>query len=183
MTWIGTVPASARGLEGRNCRAGGVFGGAKNGEFPSTLWAAPCTLRPAMPRTAEDVENFLMQLSRHFEIDGGTYLVSAGAGQPLVAIRIAPPIVAVRVAIGSIPPDPEHQAKLFRRLLEYNTTDLMHASYGIDDHTIVLSSALPLDNLDLNELEATLSDVDLALARHVPTLHDLATGPSADAAK
>ena len=39
----------------------------------------------------------------------------------------------------------------------------------------VLSSALPLDNLDLNELDATLSDVDLALTRHVPTLHDLAT--------
>jgi hypothetical protein len=39
----------------------------------------------------------------------------------------------------------------------------------------VCSAALPLDNLDLNELEAILSDLDLALARHVPTLHDLAT--------
>jgi hypothetical protein len=31
-----------------------------------------------------------------------------------------------------------------------------------------------LDNLDVNELEATLSDVDLALARHVSELHDIA---------
>jgi hypothetical protein len=50
----------------------------------------------------------------------------------------------------------------------------MHAAYGIDNNTIVLSAALPLDNLDLNELESTLSDLDLALARHVPALHDLA---------
>jgi len=128
-----------------------------------------------MPRTAEDVENFLLQLDRRFEIDGGTFLVSAGGEMPPIAIRVAPPIVAIRVAIGPLPPDREHQAKLFRRLLEYNATDLMHASYGIDDHTIVLAAALPLDNLDLNELEAILSDLDLALARHVPTLHDLAT--------
>jgi len=128
-----------------------------------------------MPRTAEDVENFLLQLGRPFENDGGTYVVSTGGGGAPVAIRVAPPIVAIRVAIGPVPSDVEHQNKLFRRLLEYNTADLMHAAYGIDDHTIVLSSALPLDNLDLNELEATLSDVDLALARHVPALHDLAS--------
>ena len=129
-----------------------------------------------MPRTAEDVENFLMQLDRRYENDGGTYLVnSAGGEMPPIAIRVAPPIVAIRVAIGALPPDREHQAKLFRRLLEYNATDLMHASYGIDNSTIVLSAALPLDNLDQNELEAILSDLDLALARHVPTLHDLAT--------
>ncbi|MDI1447760.1 CesT family type III secretion system chaperone [Polyangium sp. 6x1] len=128
-----------------------------------------------MPRTAEDVESFLLQLSRPFENDGGTYLVSAGEDKPPIAIRVAPPILAVRVSIGPLPKDPEHQNKLFRRLLEYNATDLMHAAYGIDDHTVVLSAALPLDNLDLNELEATLSDLDLALARHVPTLHDLAT--------
>jgi hypothetical protein len=132
-----------------------------------------------MPRTAEDVENFLLQLDRRFDVPdvggGGTFLVYAGGEMPPIAIRVAPPIVAIRVAIGPLPPDPEHQAKLFRRLLEYNATDLMHSAYGIDGQTVVLSAALPLDNLDLNELEAILSDLDLALARHVPTLHDLAT--------
>jgi len=127
-----------------------------------------------MPRTAEDVETFLLQLDRRFENDGGTYLVSTGAETP-IAIRVAPPILAVRVTIGPLPKDPEHQNKLFRRLLEYNATDLMHAAYGIADHSVVLSAALALDNLDLNELDATLSDLDLALAQHVPTLHDLAT--------
>ncbi len=48
----------------------------------------------------------------------------------------------------------------------------MHASYGLEGGTVVLSAALELENLDMNELEAILSDIDLALARHVPALHD-----------
>jgi hypothetical protein len=127
-----------------------------------------------MPRTAEDVENYLLQLDRRFENDGGTYLVTGGAGSTPIAIHVAPPIVAVRVTIGPVPADAEHQRRFFRRLLEYNASDLMHISYGIEGETVVLSAALELENLDINELEATLSDVDLALARHVPTLHEAA---------
>jgi hypothetical protein len=127
-----------------------------------------------MPRTAEDVETYLLQLDRRFEIDAGTYLVSGGAETPPIAIRVASPIVAVRVTIGPAPEDERHQARLFRRLLEYNATDLMHASYGIEVGTVVLSAALELENLDMNKLEAVLSDIDVALARHVPVLHDLA---------
>lgn len=127
-----------------------------------------------MPRTAEDVENYLLTLDRRFEDDGGTLLVYSGPDLPPIALRVEPPIVAFRVAIGPVPPDEHHQAALFRRLLELNATDLMHTSYGIEDGTIVLTSALELENLDPNELEAVLSDIDLALARHVASLRDIA---------
>ncbi|MCC6552851.1 MAG: hypothetical protein IT372_07490 [Polyangiaceae bacterium] len=129
-----------------------------------------------MPRTAEDVETYLLQLDRRFESDAGTFVLSGGPGRPPIAIRVDPPIVAIRVSIGPVPSDEAHMLRLFRRLLEYNATDLMHSSYGLENSTIVLSAALPLENLDANELEATLSDIDLALARHVPALHDLALG-------
>lgn len=127
-----------------------------------------------MPRTAEDVETYLLQLDRRFENDAGTFLLSGGHGTPPIAVRVVPPVVAVRVSIGPVPADEKHQLRLFRRLLEFNATDLMHASYGLEDGTIVLSAALALDNLDVNELDATLSDIDLALARHIQNLHDLA---------
>lgn len=127
-----------------------------------------------MSRTAEDVENYLLTLDRRFENDGGTYVLT-GPGGTTIALRVAPPIVAVRVTIGPIPSDAQQRERLFRRLLEFNATDLMHVSYGVDDGTVVLSTALELENLDLNELEAVLSDVDLALARHVPSLHEAAS--------
>ena len=126
-----------------------------------------------MPRTAEDVETYLLQLDRRFESDAGTFVLSGGPGRPPIAVRVVPPIVAVRVNIGPVPSDDAHMLRLFRRLLQYNATDLMHASYGLENSTIVLTAALPLENLDANELEATLSDLDLALSRHVPELHDI----------
>ena len=127
-----------------------------------------------MPRTAEDVETYLLSLNRRFENDGGTFVVSGGPEAPPIALRVAPPIVAMRVAIGPVPDDVTQQANLFRRLLEYNATDLMHVSYGIEGSTVVLSAALELENLDQDELEATLSDVDLALARHIGVLREIA---------
>jgi hypothetical protein len=127
-----------------------------------------------MARTAEDVETYLLELDRRFDLDNGTFLLSSGPSVPPIAIRVAPPIVAVRVLIGPAPADDMHKAKLYTRLLEYNATDLMHASYGIENGTIILSAALALDNLDKNELEATLSDIDVALARHISDLHGIA---------
>ena len=128
-----------------------------------------------MPRTREDVETYLYQLDRRFEEQHGTLLVSTGAGSPPIAIQIAPPIVVLRVAIGPVPGDDAHRLRLYQRLLEYNASDIMHSSYGVEGDTVVLSGALALDNLDVNELEATLSDMDLALLRHVPGLFEAAT--------
>src|SRR4051812_6381439 len=98
-----------------------------------------------MPRTSEDVENYLLQLDRRFENDGGPYILSSGPDAPPVAIRVAGPIVAVRATIGPVPPDTEHQARFFRRLLEFNATDLMHSSYGLDHGNVVLSAALEIE--------------------------------------
>lgn len=127
-----------------------------------------------MPRTAEDVESYLLQLDRRYDNDQGTFLLT-GEGGTTIALRVAPPIVAIRVVIGPAPKDDAHKLRLFQQLLAYNATDLMHVFYGLDRDEIVLSAALELENLDLNELEALLSDVDLALARHVPTLREAAS--------
>jgi len=59
---------------------------------------------------------------------------------------------------------------LLRKLLEYNAEGLVHTAYGLEKEHIVLSSALELENLDMNELQATLDEVDLALAQQVPLL-------------
>ena len=131
------------------------------------------TLPTPMPKTAEDVENYLLQLDRRYENDAGTLLVSSESDGPPIAIRVAPPIVAVRVSIGPVPEDAMHQVWFFRRLLEYNATDLMHASYALDQNGVILTAALELENLDKNELEVMLNDMDLALARHVLVLKDV----------
>lgn len=128
-----------------------------------------------MPRNAEDVENFLYRLNRNFEGENGMFLVSSGSEGPPIAVRVVEPIVVVRVDIGKIPADQGKQLELMRKLLEYNGTDLVHAAYALEGDEMVLSAGLELESLDENELAAVLSDIDLALARHVATLRELAS--------
>lgn len=127
-----------------------------------------------MPRNAEDVENFLYGLNRPFDREeNGVFVVSTGVDRPPIAVRVSDPIVLVRADIGKAPDDVARQAKVFRKLLEYNGVDLVHASYCLEGEEIILSAGLELENLDANELAAVLSDIDLALVRHVPTLREL----------
>ncbi len=127
-------------------------------------------------RTEKDVEAYLLRLNRRYrsvEDQSGTFLVETSGGMPPIAVRVDPPLVVVRVHIGDVekgggPP------KLLRRLLELNARQLVHASYGIDDDRVVLSNALELENLDFNELQATLDEIDVVLAQQLPELARLA---------
>ena len=115
-------------------------------------------------------------LNRNFETSGeGTFLVSSGNDGPPIAVHVNDPIVVVGVDIGPVPKDETRQLALFRQMLEYNATSLVHCAYALEGGEIVLTSGNALDNLDAHELSAVFSDIDLALARHVKTLRDLAT--------
>lgn len=127
-----------------------------------------------MPRTAQDLERFLLRLERPFEPAGeGTWLLSGGPDAPPVVVRVAPPVVLLRVELGPVPSGTAAEARVFRRLLELNASDLIHASYGVEGDRVTLSASLELDNLDLNELEAALADIDLALAGQVESIRGL----------
>jgi hypothetical protein len=129
-----------------------------------------------MIQSSQDLEGYLNRLERRFEhTDSGTYLVSMGVDRPLVALRLAPPVLVAQVDIGRAPTADAAGAVLFRKLLVLNATALLHAAYGIEGDTIVLSAALELRNLDLNELEAVLADLDMALANQVPTLREISS--------
>ena len=128
-----------------------------------------------MIQSSEDLEGYLLRLERRFErAEDGTYLVSMGMDRPLVALRVAAPVLVAQIDIGTAPAADAGGAPLLRKLLELNATALVHAAYGIEGNTIVLSAALELRSLDLNELEAVLADLDMALANQVPQLRSIA---------
>src|ERR1700689_1216781 len=121
-------------------------------------------------RTEKDVEAYLLRLNRRFrsvEDSPGTFLVELGEKAPPLVVRVQAPLVVLRVPLGGGDP-PATDAAVSRRLLELNAKQLVHAAYGIDDGHVVLSSALELENLDFNELEATMDEIDMALAAQPP---------------
>lgn len=128
-----------------------------------------------MIKSEEELESLLGRLDRHFERqENNTFLVVAGPGLAPVALRIAAPVLVAQAQIGPAPAgDAALEAKVFRRLLELNLSDLLHAAYALEDGRIVLAAALELENLDLNELEAVLSDMAMALSKHVGPLREL----------
>ena len=125
----------------------------------------------------EDIETFLDRLSNegatYREIEPGLWTVNPGGALDLsVVIHHSPPVLVLRVKVMDAPGDSATSARLNRRLLELNATDLLHGSYGIDDGTIVLTEALELAHLDFQEFLAAYESITLALAAH---LRELAT--------
>src|SRR6185437_11496245 len=132
-------------------------------------------------RTEKDVEAYLLRSNRRYRAappqEGGTessrrtFLVDTGDRTPPVAVLVDPPLVVLRAHVGDlVQGGGGTESALFRKLLELNARQLVHASYGIEDSHVVLSSALELENLDFNEIQATLDEIDLALAQHLPVL-------------
>ena len=66
---------------------------------------------------------------------------------------------------------PKNPGDLFKRLLQMNS-DLVHGAYVLsqDSSLILWRDTLQLDNLDLNELEGSITALSLGLAEHAAEL-------------
>jgi hypothetical protein len=125
----------------------------------------------------EELEKFLDRLSNegatYHEVEPGLWTVHPGGELDMsVVVHHSPPVVVLRVKVMDTPTNDATSARLNRRLLELNATDLLHGSYGIDNGQIVLTEALELEHLDFQEFLAAYESITLALASH---LRELAT--------
>ncbi len=127
--------------------------------------------------TPEQIEGFLGRLASegasYEELEPGLWKVHPGGALDLtVVVHHSPPVVVLRVKVLDLPADGTGTAKLCRRLLELNATDLLHGSYGIQGNEVVLTEALELSHLDYEEFLASYESLTLSLAGH---LRELAT--------
>lgn len=127
-------------------------------------------------RTITDVEAYLGRMNRRFStVDGqsGTLIVLPQEEKlPQIVLQVNPPILVMRASVGKAPAT-DHVA-LYKRLLTLNAKTLVHTSFGLEeDNQIVLTSALELENLDYNELEANLEEIEFTLVSQVPALSEL----------
>ncbi len=47
---------------------------------------------------------------------------------------------------------------------------MVHGAYGLEGDTVVIVHALEMENLDLNEFQAVIDDMSMAVAKHQPQL-------------
>jgi hypothetical protein len=80
------------------------------------------------------------------------------------------PILVIEQVIMKTPDNPRD---LYKRLLQMNR-ELVHGAFVLDENAevILFRDTLQLDNLDLNELEASIQALSLALSEHGSELLD-----------
>jgi hypothetical protein len=123
--------------------------------------------------TREDVVNFLNRMELDFEeVSEGMWLAYPGGtegGTPVV-LSYAPPLLVFRMKVLDLPSDVEKCTQLYKRLLQANASDLVHAAYGLEEDDVILTESLELENLDFNEFQATIDSFGMAMATQMESL-------------
>src|SRR3954471_19298310 len=119
-------------------------------------------------KSAEDIESYLLRIGLSSErVDTNIWLVKL-EGHENLAISIAGPVVAFRLKVMDLPAS--GREPLYRTLLGLNTTEMVHGAFGLEGEAVVVVHALELENLDLNEMQAVIDDMSMAVAKHQPNL-------------
>ena len=103
----------------------------------------------------EDIEGFLDRLDSGTteveELKPGIWVVKTTSGAE-VLVHLAPPVVILRITVMPLPHGVERQSELFRQLLGYNASELVHGAYGLEGDRVVLVDTLELEErLDFTE--------------------------------
>jgi hypothetical protein len=126
----------------------------------------------------EKIDSYLVKLSLTFqEAAPGSWVVrDAQKGLENLVIHIAEPLVIMRINVMAVPTSGKE--KLFEVLLKLNATDMVHGAYAIDGNQVIIIDTLETGTLDLEEFEASIDAIGLALAQHYRILSKYRTKAS-----
>jgi hypothetical protein len=113
----------------------------------------------------EKIESYLVRLALSFQESNGTWVVSdAQRGLDNLIIALTDSLVIMRMNVMEVPAT--GREKLYEELLRLNAADLVHGAYGIDGRNIILIDTLEADGMGLEEFEASLDAIGMAVAQH-----------------
>jgi hypothetical protein len=122
-------------------------------------------------RTNEEIEAFLLQMGRDFTSAGEGVWVIHDEYEHIENIVVcnAPPVITFRLKLMQLPANGKRE-ELYDQLLRLNAGEMVAGAYGIEDDSIVIVDTLQTENLDMNELQASIDGLTLAISMHYPLL-------------
>ena len=121
--------------------------------------------------TREDLESLLIRMDLDYEeVEEGMFLVRGSDGA--VFVHHSEPVLLLRLNVMGLPPEGD-LTDLYRALLEWNATDIVHGAYGIEEDEIILSDTLELETLDYEELQASVESIQFAASSHLGAIRTL----------
>ena len=118
----------------------------------------------------EKIESYLLKLSLSFEKAGPDSWVikDSDKGMDNLLVMLAEPLVIMRINVMAVPK--ASREKLFELLLKLNATDMSHGAYALDGNNLIIIDTLEMDTMDLQEFEASIDAIGVALAQHLRLL-------------
>jgi hypothetical protein len=116
------------------------------------------------------IESYLINLNLRFEeIGDNTWLIDdPDAGLNRVAVAVNEPLVVVRVKVMELPE--KNREEFMLTLLKLNGSDLVHGAYAVVDQDVVLIDTLNYETMHLEDFQATLDAISMALPEHYKLL-------------
>jgi hypothetical protein len=116
------------------------------------------------------IESYLLKLSLTFQqASPGTWVIhDPQKGLENLLVVLSEPLVIMRMQVMEVPS--KGKEALFEVLLRLNATDMVHGAYAVDGKNIIIIDTLEADTMDLEEFEASIDAVGLAVAQHYRVL-------------
>lgn len=118
----------------------------------------------------DKLEGYLIHLSMTYEEVGDhIWLINdEDKGLGHVVVFSEDSLVTIRAKIMEIPEKNEQQ--FFEQLLRLNASDMVHGAYALENNDVIIIDTLELDTMDIEEFQASLDAIGLAVAQHYPIL-------------
>lgn len=120
--------------------------------------------------TQNDIEIYLDDCGFPFEqvSDGVWKVESTDNNVDNIIMSYEDPILLLRVNLMKVP---EADREVFyERLLILNATEIPHGAFGVENDIVVVIDTLQVENLDRNELQASIDSIGFTVAQYYSEL-------------
>jgi hypothetical protein len=114
----------------------------------------------------DKLESYLVRLSLTFQRGGPATWVIADPQKGLdnLLVALADPLVIMRMNV--MPAPAKGRERFYEELLRLNASDMVHGAYAIEGNGVIIIDTLESDTMDIEEFEASLDAIGLAVAQH-----------------
>ena len=122
--------------------------------------------------TLNDIEIYLDDCGFPFEqVSEGVWRVESSENNVSnIIMSYEDPILLLRVNLMKIPGS--NREAFYERLLKLNATEIPHGAFGIENDIVVLIDTLQVENLDRNELQASVDSLGFTVAQYYNELKE-----------
>lgn len=120
--------------------------------------------------TQNDIEIYLDDCGFPFEaVSEGIWRVESPDNKvENMIVSYEDPVLFMRVNL--MPAPEKNREEFYQRLLQLNATEIPHGAFGLEDEIVVLIDTLQIENLDRNELQASIDSLAFTVAQYYKEL-------------